>query len=330
MPQGMHQSPEWNDRTRRRLKLREMDVLRTVIQSGSMGKAAAALNMSQPSISKAIGALEHTLGVPLLDRHRQGVEPTEYGRALLECGVAVFDALRQGVQSIESLADPTAGEVRIGCNPFLAATFASAIIDQLSQSHPRMVFHLVTAYGTTLYRELSERNVDFLIARRFRTFVDERMEFEVLFDDAYVVAAGVKNPWARRRRIALADLVNEPWVLRPAESVLGAVVADVFRASGLDLPRTTVVTDSSEVRMSLLATGRFLTILPASALRFPVRRPEFKVLPVRLPGSRVPSEIVTLKNRTLSPAAQLFIEHARAIAKPLRNKNDKRWTPKQT
>jgi len=150
--------------------------------------------------------------------------------------------------------------------------------------------------------------------------------------DKIPLTPGVGRPYYGSivRRIALADLVSEPWVLRPAESVLGAVVADVFRTSGLDLPRATVVTDSSEVRMSLLATGRFLTILPASALRFPVRRTEFKVLPVRLPGSRVPSEIVILKNRTLSPAAQLFIEHARAIAKPLRNKNDKRWTPKQT
>ena len=54
------------------------------------------------------------IGVRLLDRHRQGVEPTEYGRALLDGGVAVFDDLRQAVKNIEFLADPTAGEVRIG------------------------------------------------------------------------------------------------------------------------------------------------------------------------------------------------------------------------
>src|SRR5262245_34705693 len=111
----------WTDRLRRRLKLREVDVLLTVIQTGSMGKAAGVLNMSQPSISKAIAGLEHTLGVRLLDRHHEGIEPTEYGRALVDCGTAVFDDLRQGVNNIEFLADPTAGEVRIGCNPFLAA-----------------------------------------------------------------------------------------------------------------------------------------------------------------------------------------------------------------
>src|SRR5262249_50088762 len=234
---------------------------------GSMGRAAGALNMSQPAVSNAIAGLDHTLGVRLLDRHHEGIDPTEYGRALLDCGMALFDDLRQGVTNIEFLSDPTAGEVRIGCNPFLAASFVSAVADRLSKRHPRMVFHLKTAYGATLYRELSERKVDFLISRRSSAAADERLEFEYLFSDTYVVVAGARSPWVRRRRIALADVVNESWVLRPLESVVGAVSKEAFRVSGLDHPRVTVVTDSPEVRMSLLATGRFLTIVPASALR---------------------------------------------------------------
>ena len=171
-----------------------------------------------------------------------------------------------------------------------------------------------------LHRELSERNVDLLIARRFGPIADERLDFEFLFDDSYVVAAGAQNPWARRRRIELAELVNESWVLPPPESVIGSVAMEAFRASGLDYPRTTVVADSPEVRISLLATGRFLTIFPASVLRFPTRRSEIKVLPVELPMARVPNGIVTLKNRTLSPVARLFIEHAREVAKTLAKK----------
>ena len=92
---------------------------------------------------------------------------------------------------------------------------------------------------------------------------------------------------------------------------------EAFRANGLDYPRTTVFAVPPDVRMSLLATGRFLTIFSNSALRFPTRRRELKVLPVKLPLARVPLGIITLKNRTLSPAARLFIEHAREVAKPL-------------
>src|SRR5712675_2045501 len=122
-----------SDRIGRRMKLQDLHVLMAVVQAGSMGKAAERLNTVQPAVSRSIAELEQALGVRLLDRRRRGIEPTEYGRALLECGVAVFDDLRQGVKKIAFLADPTAGEVRIGCNPFLAATFVSVVVDRLSR-----------------------------------------------------------------------------------------------------------------------------------------------------------------------------------------------------
>src|SRR6202045_2735828 len=129
-----------SDRIGNRMKLQDLHVLMTVVQAGSMGKAAQILNTTQPNISRSIGELERALGVRLLDRHRQGIEATEYGRALLDCGVAVFDDLRQGVKNIEFLADPTAGEVRIGCTLTLAASFVSVVIDRLSRRYPRIMF----------------------------------------------------------------------------------------------------------------------------------------------------------------------------------------------
>ena len=305
-----------SDRMGLRLKLRDLHVLMAVVQAGSMSKAAALLNTTQPAISRSIAELERTIGVRLLERNPQGVEPTAYGRALLDGGAAVFDELRQAVKNIEFLADPTAGEVRIGCTPILAASFVSAVVDRLSRRYPRIVFQLVTAYLEPLRRELSERNVDFLIVRRFDPAADERLDFEVLFDDAYVVAAGAQNRWVRRRRIELAELASESWTLPPPKSVIGSIATEAFRACGLDYPRTVVVTDSPEVRISLLATGRFVTIFPASILRFPTMRPEIKVLPVKLQMAHVQNVIVTLKNRPLSPVAQLFIDCAREVAKP--------------
>ncbi len=306
-----------SDRIGRRMKLQDLHVLMTVVQAGSMGRAAQRLNISQPAISRSIAELEHALGVRLLDRHRQGVEPTEYGRALLDCGAAVFDELRQGVKKIEFLADPASGEVRIGSSTFLAASFVSAVVDRLSRRYPRIVFHLVTTHTTSVHRELAERNVDLVIARKAGSLADEQLDFEFLFDDLYVVAAGVQSPWVRRRRIELTELANELWVLPPPEGAAGSVAMEAFRTSGLDYPRAAVVVAPPEVRMRLLATGRFLSIFPASVLRFSAGHPEIKVLHVEPPLARVPTGIVTLKNRTLSPVAQLFTEHAREVAKPL-------------
>ena len=102
-----------DDRALRRLKLSDLRLFHAVVQRGGMAKAAAHLSISQPAVSKAIAALEHTLGVRLLERHPQGVEPTLFGRALLKGGIAVFDELKQSMKEIEFLADPTAGELRI-------------------------------------------------------------------------------------------------------------------------------------------------------------------------------------------------------------------------
>src|SRR5258708_13066467 len=91
----------------RRLKLRQLNVLVAVVRWGSMAKAAEHLAISQPVVSKAIADLESTLGVRLLDRHPQGVEPTLYGRALLKPSVAIFDDLRPTVRKTELLPHPT-------------------------------------------------------------------------------------------------------------------------------------------------------------------------------------------------------------------------------
>ena len=226
-----------SDRIGRRIKLHDLHVLMAVVQAGSMNKAAVALNTTQSAVSRSITELERTMGVRLLDRNTRGVEPTEYGRALLDGGTAMFDDLRLAVKNIEYLADPTAGEVRIACNPILATSFLSAVVDRLSRRYPRIAFHVVIKQAESLHRDLSERNVDLLIARRFGDLADERLDFEFLFADAYVVAAGAQNPWVRRRRIELADLVNEPWTLPPPENVAWFGRKEAFRASGLDYPR---------------------------------------------------------------------------------------------
>jgi DNA-binding transcriptional LysR family regulator len=312
---------ELTERIGRRMKLQDLHVLMAVVQAGSMRKAAAGLNTTQPSISRSIAELENAVGVPLLDRSPVGVEPTAYGRALLDGGTAMFDDLRQAVKNIEFLADPEVGEVRIACGYHLAASFVSAVIDRVSLRYPRIAFHLMTFESTPLMeRELLARNVDLLIARRLGSISDQRLDFEFLFDDANFVVAGAQHPMARRRRIELAELAKESWVLPPADLPPGRLAQEAFRASGLGYPRVTVVATLPDVRMRFLATGRFLTIFPNSVLETYTIRPDIKILPVKLKLARVPIGIVTLKNRTLSPVVKLFIEHAREVAKPLAEK----------
>jgi DNA-binding transcriptional LysR family regulator len=283
---------DWPDRIGRRIRLRDLHILLAVVQCKSMAKAAEHLAISKPVISKAIADLERVLGVRLLERDRHGAEPTAYGAALLKRGITVFDELRESVKDIEFLVDPAAGDVRIGCNPMLATGFVSAIIQQQSQRWPRIVYHVVARPGEMLLAELSERNVELLIARRLGALTDDRVQFELLFEDRDIVVAGAQNQYIRRRRIKLADLMNERWVLPPPDNVVGSVALKAFRARGLNYPRTTVITDSPHVRMTLVSTGGFLSIFPASALRFPADHPKINQLPVQPPLACVPVGII--------------------------------------
>jgi DNA-binding transcriptional LysR family regulator len=193
---------------------------------------------------------------------------------------------------------------------------ASPVIDLLSRKYPRMFFHVVTGDTATLYRDVMDRNIELAICRMIGPLPDE-LAADILFHDAFAVMTSAKNPLTRRRKLTLAELANEPWTLYPSDSFFGTVVAQAFRANGHEPPRLTVTTLSFSAQMELLATGRFLTVLPSFMLRVPSLNLPLKALPVALPNARMPIGIITLKNRTLTPLAQLFIDTVRAFAKPL-------------
>jgi DNA-binding transcriptional LysR family regulator len=306
----------WNDRVKRRLKLRDLDFLSALIETGTMGKAALRLNVSQPAVSKAIADLERTLGVRLVDRSRRGIEPTSYGLALGKRSAAIFNDLRHGIQEIDFLSDPTKGEVRIGTTEPVASAVVSPVIDRLSRKYSQMIFHIVAGDTGSLYRDVAGRNIEFAICRMIGSLPEE-LTAEILFHDALAIMAAANNPLTRRRKLTLVDLMNEPWTLYPYDSFFGSVIAEIFRANGHEPPRLTVPTLSAYTQNELLATGRFLTVQPSFVLNVPGRLPPLKALPVALPNKAMPVGLITLKGRTLSPVAQMFIDHIRAIARPL-------------
>jgi DNA-binding transcriptional LysR family regulator len=308
----------WDARIRRRLKLRDLDTFLAVARSGSMAKAAIQLAVSQPSVSNAIADIERTLGVRLFDRLPQGVELTPYGHALIKSALVVFDDVRQGVQQIEFLADPTAGELRIGTTDPMIAGILPAVLSQLSGRYPRVVFQVMQVpAGTQQVRDLRERHFDLFFGRVIEVMNQDDLTVERLFEDPVFVAASARNPLARRRRMTLTEVTKEPWTLPGPNTTIGGYISDMFRACGLDTPPVTIVCNSIQMQRELLEKGRFLTLFPRSVLRFSARPMSIKVLPIELPALLAPVGIVTLKNRTISPVARLFIECARRIAKPL-------------
>jgi DNA-binding transcriptional LysR family regulator len=191
------------------------------------------------------------------------------------------------------------------------------VIDRFSQQYPGVILRVILADQFALRDcELRQRNVELAIAPTDGLVPDADTDTEVLFDDRQVIVAGVHSKWARRRKIALEDLIDEPWILQPPESGMGSAIAKAFRAAGLEPSEAQIVTFSVPLCQNLVATGRFITMLPVSVVRVSKHSP-LKLLPVALPEILRTVGIMTLKNRLLSPLAQLFIECAREVAKPL-------------
>jgi DNA-binding transcriptional LysR family regulator len=309
MPQLRH--------VRRKLKLRQLEIVLAVADARSMAKAAKQLAISQPAISRAIADAEQALGLPLFDRSRQGVRPTHYADALIKRGIAAFDEIAQGEKDAAFLADPASGELWIASAPGLAEGIVLTVVNRLSRKYPRVTFHIVPSFFG-VHELLRDRRVELGFGRTNARATEPNLNTEILFEDSLAVVAGVQNPLLRRRKIRLADLVQEPWTWPARGTEIDILIGDAFRASGAEPPIATVYADSINMRVRLAATGPYLAIVPASIMRFPGVHPGIKVLPVQFPTTRRPIAILSLKNRTLSPLAQLFIACARDIIKDSR------------
>jgi DNA-binding transcriptional LysR family regulator len=306
---------EWETRLGRRFRVRDLHILSTVIKSGGMAKAARQLAMSQPSVSAAIANLESLLGVRLLDRDTRGIEPTIYAEAILKRSVVIFDELKQTVHDVQFLADPTQGELKIGCSDTSAATIVPQLIERFGEKYPRVVLQVdnVPNFPTAL-SVLRSRQYDLVLARLYQPLsVVDDLKIERLFDDPLVIVAGRHSRFAGRRKIDLAQLIDEPWIMQSTNTWNYARIEEAFRERGLGLPKTRLVTLSWPLISHFVFDGRYITALARSvAVRY-----SLKVLPVNLPIRPWPLSILTLKNRTMSPVVERFIECVREIARPL-------------
>jgi DNA-binding transcriptional LysR family regulator len=310
---------DWERRVGRQLRLRDLHAFFAVVQCGSMAKAAVQLGVSQPAVSKVIADLEHALGVRLLDRSPRGVEPTVFGAALLKRGMAAFDELKQGIRDIEFLADPTSGEVRIGCPGNISSTLMLQIVQQFMQKYPRVLLHVDAIQDPQDLPGLHERKYDLYLTnlplpeRR----LPEGLDVELLFNDPLAVAAGMNHRWASRRKIDFAELAEETWLLPRADSWNYICIAEAFRTCGLPGPKIGLWSNDAPLRTQLLAKGSFVTAMG----KLNAQWYGLKVLPIDLPVQPWPVVIAMLRGRTLSPIVKLLIDFVRDSTKSMRQAN---------
>ena len=146
---------------------------------------------------------------------------------------------------------------------------------------------------------------------------DEDLDVNTLFHDELAVICSKNNRWARKRGVRLADLVDEPWVFPHASAFLSKIMKAAFDEQRLDMPRARVTTQSTYALSVLVANGPFLAMHPGTMLTTPNEHPQLTAVDVRLPKTRGPIGLITLKRRSLSPVANLFLQAASGVAKAI-------------
>ena len=307
---------KWDDRLGRRLRLKDLHTLQTVAEVGSMAKASERLALSQPAISKALSDMEHILGTSLLDRSARGVTLTDPGRLLVERTRVVFDEIREGISDIERLSDPTRGIVKIGTTEPVASV-VSEIIGRLVSKYPAIGYDVMISDLDTLIGELRQRTRDVVVTRWAAPPVADDLSVQPLFKSSLAVMAAQGHPLLRRKCLSLTDLMEERWALSPSDSFLGRTVVELFRRRKLPLPPAVVTTISIHMRLDLLASGGFLTILPAQMLRSAAQRTWLRALDVDLRDSLQPIAAITLKKRRAGGAVRLFEEASLEVCRTM-------------
>ena len=304
---------EWDERIGRRLTLRDLRILMTAVDVGSVSKAAAHLGVSQPAISKTITQIERAVGVQLVKRSSRGIEPTDHGRALLARSRAAFRELQVGIEAMDDRSNPKSGELGIAGNQVALAGIVPTIINRLYAQHPGIVFNVLQAQTfADQVRILEEEKAELVVCRIALPLTTEHLRLIELFTDDFVVVAGPRHRWGRRKRILLSELVNEPWTFPPPETVTGQSMAQIFRSQGLEQPQVNVAASSVQLHQRLVLEGDFLTFFPTSLAR---AIPGLHILPVPLELEPQSVGILTLKYRTESPLARLFIDEAKAASR---------------
>ncbi|CAH0287318.1 LysR family transcriptional regulator [Roseomonas sp. CECT 9278] len=301
-------------RLARRLRLKDLDALLTVIDAGSMARAAQRLALTQPAVSKAMSEMEATLGVPLLERDARGVRPTAFGEALADRARAMLDELGQAERDLAHIADPMAGEVRIGTTEPMTFTVAEAI-RRLAAERPRVAFDIAIADTGTLVAALRARRLDVVVTRAGAgEAAAEDIAADWLYRVPLVVVADRGNPLLRRRGLRLADVTHEPWTLSPPGTFLDRLVVAAFAREGLDVPRAQVVTVSIAMRLALIAGGPWLSILPRNMLHHPTSTGFLRALDITVEDPAGAIAALTLRRRYMPGPVRAFLDVLRESA----------------
>lgn len=301
----------------RRIKVRQLLLISTLEELGSLHRAAARLAMTQPTATKLLQELESTMGVALFERSKRGVTPTPYGAALVRHArglIADIDAARHEIQA---LANGAAGTLAIGAMASSASVMLPRAVAALHARHPTLQISIVEGTHAMLVTSLKAGSLDLILGRVMGGSEMDELACDVLYRDEFCIVCGPSHPLARsrRKRLDLRDLVDQRWVLPPSSAPLRQHLDILFMSQAADRPRFAVESVSLLTNLRMIQEGSMLGVMPSDIAHHFAENKLLKILPVPLGDFFGPVVLITRRDRMQSPAAKAFVEELRAASK---------------
>lgn len=296
-----------------RLRTRQLLLLEALGRERNLGRAAAALGMSQPAATRLLQQAEDAIGVPLFTRLARGMEPTPSGEVLVRYARQSLVDFRFAREQMAALRSGLRGRLRLGTVPGALPLLAPALA-KYKEQHPRVAVSVLVETSDVMLGLLERAEVDVVLGRPTERHDDEELQIELLLAEAQVVVARAGHPLLQGKKPVLADLVRWPWILQPPGAPQRSRFESALREAGLHARLDITESASTVATTVLLEASDMLAIMPASLAAHYGRLGLLQVVPVELPLQVPPLHLIVRRHRELSPAALGFVEVLRTGA----------------
>lgn len=290
------------------IDIRQLQQFLTILECGSLGRAARRLNISEPALSKSIKRMEGRLQVPLLDRSRRGVAPTAYGRALAVRAEFLTSEWRSTLGELGELRGSTGGISRAGTTSSYAGSEIVRATGRLHEMLPGVRAMVRQDHSSELIQAVLDGALDFAIVTYDGELFEPDIVKERVGDNPVVVTARVSHPLARKNALSAADIAREPWIVPRRDDVFRNRLETLFTRHNLDKP--VVLAESSGIlfTLSYLRAHDALAYMPHRVILSAGGQRDFAILPVKGFDWRPQTLIVRRRGSTLSPAVRTHIK----------------------
>ena len=263
---------------------RKLLYLATVVEQGSLKKAAKHLDISQPALSKSMDRLENGLGVKLLERGPTGIKATAFGELLCSHARLIKDELEFAETRIQNAGKSRARVLAVGTLPSLAASVVPLAVSRWRERHPRMVLRVMERVQVELLFGLLRGDFDFIIAQTEFYDLLDGLKQRVIFRDRLRVFARPKHQLFQFREPKWSDLAQFPWVCPMVGGRQRTILENLLAAEGVDLPQQLIESGSIDFTKALVAASDHLAMLPEHAVRTNPGKSKLKPLRITVPA----------------------------------------------